>query len=934
MVNDSSWLRILDVANRQAFGPGYEPRPGDPATVAQLLKGSLDLPPHPTWAFVAPIDWQADPFDQRNWCAQLHMLRWIDPLRRQGGTDLAARRLWLQIVDDWASSNLEPATASPWAWKDMVDAKRAGELLYGANLVDDGPSRTRHAEMLEVHGAWLAAVENLGVGNHALHQHSALFQVAVATGNNKWANIAIDRLRDYFSTNYDRDGVNIEGSPGYWEMNLKWADETAQRLQREGYASDFIENAIANSAEAIAHASRPDGRIEAIGDTISTRPSWLKSKHLQYIASDGADGEPPASTTRFYASGYLFGRSGWGETQRSPIDETFYSLVFGRADKIHGHQDGGSLTFFANGQSIIVDAGKYSYTRSDGRAYVLGRLGHNSIRIVGASYNRDAVVECNEFVSNERFDYASVIDRGYPGITIRRQVVFAKATESILVVDTIRSASRVTAESRWHIAPALNASIDGGAVRLGDSGASLVFGGRLPSIEVRHGGSPHDGGWVSERWHSIEPTDLVAARKEGTSFRFVTAIQRVPAKRRHLEPAALGESKGFVVEGPNGREIVCVGFGADDVLVAPTANAQGGSAQRPSRLSIPSEEIRHVATLARAVRDDIWTRSPIDRSKIASIKRYLDEGIDQGLAALARDVLVGASERADVIALGADPRTRIGFPLCPGVSMGRFFEGDLPIYAYKGIPARLGLEGEADCVLLFDLGEIVLPVRLRRGGTHLRVGFSGAMDRSRESLPRFERLRSLSAEGDSVLVISDPTLDLSPEMSLGWYLGTSNCDLVPRMVDVIKLVAEDLGSTEVSLFGSSGGGFAALQVATSVENAVVVVANPQTDIRRYHKRFADHAISAVFGDDGDVPPERVSVMERMSAVGVASSKVVLVVNEGDGHHQRFHAEPLLEWFRTQDDAWRLRLHRVQWGRGHVSPPASEFRAMLRLADER
>ena len=42
-----------------------------------LNENTITLPPHPPVQLSNPIDWYADPLQQRNWCAQLHMFRSI-----------------------------------------------------------------------------------------------------------------------------------------------------------------------------------------------------------------------------------------------------------------------------------------------------------------------------------------------------------------------------------------------------------------------------------------------------------------------------------------------------------------------------------------------------------------------------------------------------------------------------------------------------------------------------------------------------------------------------------------------------------------------------------------------------------------------------------------------------------------------------------------
>lgn len=930
-VTDLAWRRIVGVGARQAFGLGFDPLPDDKVARQRVADGRILLPPHPEW--VVPnegIDWHADPFGQRNWCAQLHMLRWLDPVRRIARSqEVDDSALWARHVKDWLAKNSDPSSTTIWAWKDMVDAMRSEVLLYGSTLFD--APQPWLIEAIENHGSWLSDDRNLGHSNHALHQHAALFQIASALGNSKWEALAVDRLRNYFAADYDEEGVNVEGAPGYWELNLRWANEVAKRLELEDTDASFVRKAIDRSAEAIAQSTRPDGKLEAIGDTVSAKPAGFPHPGLEYIVTAGASGIPPVETTKVYKAGYAFGRTGWGETQRQPIEETFYSLVFGRADKVHGHQDGGSVTYFANSRPLLTEAGKYSYTSTPGRIYAIGRAGHNVAIVRGAQYNRKAVVELAAHRVTSRYDYFKLRDRGYKGVELTREVIFAKATESLLIIDTARSRRPVEVETRWHLEPGAEVTHVQGSIgaRYGPAEFTLIFGGRLPEISITSGSSEPFEGWVSPRWHELKATHLIKARRAGTSFRTVCAIEKVADDRGRLQSIEVDGRQGFVVKGPNGSEFISVVNSSVDIRhIDPVTGlpedpvVEGAHSDAVHAQSF--EQLVEVEELLQRARNELWTS--VDDQTVSTLDCTLSSGTDHGIAATLADIaaLTGRHSAARI------PRsTRDGFAL-GGRQEHHFVDGRLPTYAYRTASELTNLPDEQDAVLLVEAGSLLLPVRYFRGSEPaLIVGFTGAIDRAREKLPRFERMRSLRGQGPSVLVFSDPTLDLAAGLSLGWYLGTATDDLVPRIAAVVRTIADTVGAEERVLLGSSGGGFAALQVSTEVPDASVLAMNPQTDVRRYHKRFAQAALEAVFGAAENISDtSRVCVIERFAA-GTAASRILFVTNVGDGHHSLQHASPFQAWYETVKPDFELEFRSVDWGRGHVSPRPQQFSELLR-----
>src|SRR5699024_3475519 len=120
-----------------------------------------------------------------------------------------------------------------------------------------------------------------------------------------------------------------------------------------------------------------------------------------------------------------------------------------------------------------------------------------------------------------------------------------------------------------------------------------------------------------------------------------------------------------------------------------------------------------------------------------------------------------------------------------------------------------------------DVGPLVLPMALQPDdGDILTVLFHGAVDRAKMRLPIFLRWRyQLDLGLCPALAVADPTLDLSAAMRFGWYLGTEHDELTPPIAMAFRRTAESLGVRRVVLAGSSGGGFAALQVGSMLPEA-------------------------------------------------------------------------------------------------------------------
>ena len=93
----------------------------------------------------------------------------------------------------------------------------------------------------------------------------------------------------------------------------------------------------------------------AVGRTaVATVP--VPGTVLEYAGTLGARGIRPTQRIGIFDAGYVFGRTGWGET-RAFTQESTYSIRFGPSQKLHGHNDHTSVTYTSHGRDILIDGG-------------------------------------------------------------------------------------------------------------------------------------------------------------------------------------------------------------------------------------------------------------------------------------------------------------------------------------------------------------------------------------------------------------------------------------------------------------------------------------------------------------------------------------------------------------------------------------------------
>lgn len=122
---------------------------------------------------------------------------------------------------------------------------------------------------------------------------------------------------------------------------------------------------------------------------------------------------------------------------------------------------------------------------------------------------------------------------------------------------------------------------------------------------------------------------------------------------------------------------------------------------------------------------------------------------------------------------------------------------------------------------------------LNKQSDTLIVAFHGAVLRTKTELPMFERLTSFGTLDESLMIFSDPTLRLADNLDLSWYTGWDDMDPRPIMAEWATRAAAATGAKRIVFWGSSGGGFASLQVSSYAPGSIAVAMNPQIELNGY-----------------------------------------------------------------------------------------------------
>jgi len=435
-----------------AFGRHLDSAGDDDAVAMSLLTGSLRIPPHGVYSLGREIDWQADPFSDRNWCFNLHTLRWADVLRRVGAKGYsryaeghkAVLRSW---IDTHAGTSAHPP--SKFSWNDMATGLRA--LVFTAAISTYGPEKWL-LEALAEHGEVLAdPAFGSRRGNHALHMKIGLLVAGDVLDRNDWVNAAEDGIRWLVEDGVHDDGADAEGAVSYHATNLRWYSEAARRLELAGRGSPSWVERVTAMTELLAHATTPAGTVVPLGDSDTRAPQTFGDARIEFARSRGERGNAPAATRALFPKGgYLFSRTAWHR------DAAFYSLKFGpsRRSQHHGHDDGGSVTYAVGDRTLLFDSGRHKYDQSPLSRYFKTRDAHNSLVLEADPYAGDSPTELVGADHNEDYEWTVVRRSETHGSVWYRGVYFSRESGALVVVDDVRPAVPGPWAQHWQLSEA------------------------------------------------------------------------------------------------------------------------------------------------------------------------------------------------------------------------------------------------------------------------------------------------------------------------------------------------------------------------------------------------------------------------------------------------------------------------------------------------
>ncbi|MDQ1676110.1 MAG: hypothetical protein QOC93_1254 [Actinomycetota bacterium] len=522
--------RAVAQAKAQCFGGGFNAMPGDAAAAKALMAGRLTLTPHKTARIPQNPTWKENPFKDRNWVFQYHALRWADVLRREGMRTKNAAMMYRHrvILADWMRDNprgRKPYPSPEYSWGDMGTGLRA--VAFACAIGSYG-YQTWMATALRRHGSVLVD-PNFGVqyANHALHVRLGLLVAGCVGANPSWQQTAVARVDALLAKSVDAEGVSDEGSTSYHSANYTWYQEARRRVTGCGLTPGPMFGRVALMPDFLAYATGPDGTYEQIGDSDRSQAAVIEASPISvYAGTGGARGTRPEDY-KIFQRGYVFGRSGWGES-RPFSDELFYSLRFGPslAAQPHGHQDAGALTLNAHGRKLLFDGGRYKYDYSDLTKHLKSRSAHNMVDVMGAPYDRDARTELITSQHTAEYDLTTLRVTALTGTTWIRTVLYSRTGGYLVVDDDLVNGRTEEMRQRWNLPETGTTTVSGQTLSTDGAGAdlSLIWVGTQARVTVTTGQRSPLLGWRGYKYGAAFAAPMAEAQLTGRTGRFTTVV--------------------------------------------------------------------------------------------------------------------------------------------------------------------------------------------------------------------------------------------------------------------------------------------------------------------------------------------------------------------------------------------------------------------------
>jgi len=324
----------------------------------------------------------------------------------------------------------------------------------------------------------------------------------------RWQELGREILIEQLPIHVKRDGVYFEQASYYHRYTTDFYIHFLLLSRANNVALPrAVEEALVLLLDHLMYITRPDGTTPFFGDDDGGRLAMLDTRpandfrgtlgtgsvlfdrgDYKFVAGDAAEEllwltgveglskfdaivaiEPAKTSVPFFDGGYFVMRDGWSRDSNYLL---FDCGSHGALNCGHAHADALSIDVAANGRTVLVDPGTYTYTGSkELRDWFRSSHAHNTVTVDDESssvpngpFTWKTTAQCalKEWISKDRFDFVSGQHDGYmrlqDPVTVTREILFLKR-DYWIVRDTISGSAEHRVDVRFHFAPGSNLDI-------------------------------------------------------------------------------------------------------------------------------------------------------------------------------------------------------------------------------------------------------------------------------------------------------------------------------------------------------------------------------------------------------------------------------------------------------------------------------------------
>lgn len=496
-----------------------------------INNGLYSIPPYGVMNFGNTIDWGDDSTEKRSFMRLLHGHFLIIDLAQafKHTANSAYIHKGYEIIEDWILKNPFKNPANAMAWHDETTARRLINWIAFFDVSRRILSKEEIAflfESIEAHAELLSDDNFYSKNtNHGMFQDQALIVYSdyffCIEGSKNYKLFACSRLKQYLDFIFSKEGVHLEHSPSY---HVLIAHSLLDYINYFKNQNDSLQNYLLTkynqAAKFATHIIKPNGFLPQIGDTQMMKPSnklWTDDMGYLYAVTKGKEGAAPDETDIVFPdAGYAIFRDSWAKNEYG----TYVLFVAAYHTDYHKHSDDLSLWIYARGIDIVVESGPYGYNYKDKfTQYSYSYFAHNVLIVdnnglprVDGKFHATKIV--GYVITADRCSVTGINER-YTDVKHTRTIEYLKSNQDIKVTDEISSNALHEYKLLWHLAPDIEAFINGQSkvalYRKDTLVMEMVVNGNveISLSKVKGQTDPYVLGWYCKKFEQIEPINTL-----------------------------------------------------------------------------------------------------------------------------------------------------------------------------------------------------------------------------------------------------------------------------------------------------------------------------------------------------------------------------------------------------------------------------------------